>query len=235
MLIQGQVGPLSAGQSLQPGSNPTVRLGQQGDLIVSEAHGRFYEQTYRGGTFRFGTNVIVTGAATMATATAINPTLSTSASGVPMLGIWNPPTSSVNVVMLQAQVNPMFNTATTPTPFGSLIWGTSLGNGGIQLGQLPFNSKTLAQTGSQVKAFNGWQTLAGLTNPITTLEPADLNGGGMVAYGTASQTVGSSTVSVQNFDGQLIVPPGAVLGLFANVSTTSFSYTGRLLWEEVPL
>jgi hypothetical protein len=210
-------------------------LGQQGDLIVSEAHGRFYEQTYRGSTFRFGTNVVITGASTMAIATGLSTTLSTSASGVPMLGIWNPPTSSVNVVLLQAQVNPMFNTATTPTPFGSLMWGSSLGNGGIQLGQLPFNSKTLMQSGSQVKAFNGWQTLAGLTNPVTALEPADLNGGGMVAYGTASQTVGSTTISVQNFDGQMIVPPGGVLALFSTTSTTSFSYTGRLLWEEVPL
>jgi hypothetical protein len=132
-------------------------------------------------------------------------------------------------------MNPMFNTATTPVPFGSLVWGTSLGNNTMQLGQSPFNSKTLAQSGSQVKAFNGWQPLTGLTNPMTILEPSDLNGGGMTTYGTASQTVGSSTVSVQNFDGQLIIPPGAVLGLFTSNSTTTFSYTGRLLWEEVPL
>ena len=46
MLIQGQVGPTSA-QSTSPGSTPPVRLGQLGDVIVSELHGRYYETGYR--------------------------------------------------------------------------------------------------------------------------------------------------------------------------------------------
>lgn len=236
MLIQGQVGPTTSGQSLQTGSNPTLRMGQTGEAIVSEVHGRFYEQNYRGGLFRFGTNVVVAGTSSMATATGVSPTLSTAAGGVPMLGIWNPPTSSVNVVMLQAQFSPVFNTSSTPVPFGALVWCTSVSNSALTLGQTPYNSKTLVQSGSQVKAFNGWQPLTGLSNVPVILEPADFASGGAVTYGTVAQTaLAPSLTSVQNFDGQLIVPPGGVLALYGNVSTTTFSYTGRMLWEEVPV
>ena len=50
MLIQGQVGPSST-QSSSPGTNPAVRQGQLGDVIVTELHGRYYEQAYRGNLF----------------------------------------------------------------------------------------------------------------------------------------------------------------------------------------
>ena len=237
MLIQGQVGP-SSPQSLQVGTNPTLRLGQTGEAVVSELHGRFYEQVYRGGTFRFGTNTIVAATAVMSTATAINTgVLATTGTAVPMLGIYNPPTSSVNVVMLQSQFNPLINNATSPQPFGALVWCSSVGNGNITLGQQPYNSKTLTNTGSQVRAFNGWQTIAGISSPLTLLEPADFQpGGGTIAYGTVGTTaMFPSYTSIQNFDGQLIVPPGGFLGLFGNISTTTFSFTGRMLWEEVPV
>ena len=45
MLIQGQVGQ-PAVRSISPGANPVMRQGQQSDIIVSELHGRYYEQTY---------------------------------------------------------------------------------------------------------------------------------------------------------------------------------------------
>ena len=57
MLIQGQVGPTST-QSAAPGSTPTMRMGQLGDVVVSELHGRFYEQTYRGSLFSGGISAL---------------------------------------------------------------------------------------------------------------------------------------------------------------------------------
>ena len=46
MLIQGTVGA----QTNSDGSIPSAgaRMGKQGDLIASNLHGEFYEQTYRG-------------------------------------------------------------------------------------------------------------------------------------------------------------------------------------------
>ena len=50
MLIQGQVGP-STPQSVAPGTPVAVRQGQLGDVVVSELHGRYYEQAYRKNLF----------------------------------------------------------------------------------------------------------------------------------------------------------------------------------------
>ena len=91
MQIQGIVGQPSA-QSIGPGNTPTIRSGQLGDVIVSELHGRFYETAYRGNMYFIGHGAPL--ALTSNTATTSNTT-------TPILGIWNPPTSTVNAVILQ--------------------------------------------------------------------------------------------------------------------------------------
>ena len=236
MLIQGQVGPVGP-QSIQPGTNPTIRMGQLGDMIVSELHGRFYEQAYRGAFFRTGTTgAAVAGTATMGTATGTSATLATAATGTPMLGVYNPITSTVNAVITQATLQTMVQTATTPIPFNGLVWCVSVGNGGITTGLTPWNSKTLTQTGSQCKGFAGATAVTGLSFTPTAMEAADFYGGGMVTYGTVATTAIIPTyLARQDFDGQLIVPPGGLLALYNTSATTTFSFTGRLLWEEVPL
>src|SRR5450755_1849865 len=50
MLIQTSVGQ-STTVSLPPGTNPTLRSGQLADPILSELHGRYYEQAYRQNLF----------------------------------------------------------------------------------------------------------------------------------------------------------------------------------------
>ena len=235
MLIQGSVGPASA-SSLSPGTNPGIRQGQLGDVIVSELHGRFYEQAYRGNFFRTGTTTVVAGAAANGTATGGSATLATAAGAQPMLGVWNPLSSTVNLVITQATLAAFYNTVTTPVPFGTLVWYVSLSNAVITTGLLPFNSRTLTQTGSQAKGFAGATALTGLTNIFTAMEASDFQAGGSVTYGTIANTaLASPLVATQNFDGQLIIPPGAILALYNTAATTTFSYTGRLLWEEVPL
>ena len=73
-LLQGVVGP----QTLQDGATVNLRTGKGGDAIVSELHGRFYEQNYRGNLYSGGlaaltsiNNATFTVATTGATATPI--------------------------------------------------------------------------------------------------------------------------------------------------------------------
>lgn len=55
-LAELQVGPLTV-----TGTAKTIaRAGQQGDLIVSELHGHYYEQNYRGKVFNAATQALVT-------------------------------------------------------------------------------------------------------------------------------------------------------------------------------
>lgn len=235
MLIQSQVGQPSVA-SMTPGTTPSLRSGQHGDLIVSECHGRFYEQAYRGNLFRTGTTAVVAGASTHGTATGGSGTLATAAGATPMLGVWNPANSPVNLVILQATLHAFINTINTPVPFGSLTWYASNGNAAITTGLIPWNSKTLTQVGSMAKGFAGATALTGLSAVFSAVEAADFATGGSVTYGTIGNTaVHSPLIMTQNFDGQLIVPPGAVLALYNTAATTSFSFTGRLLWEEVAI
>jgi hypothetical protein len=229
MLIQGQVGPSSA-QSLQPGSTPAVRMGQQGDAIISQLHGRFYEQTYRGAVFSIGTTAIVALASTHATGTL-------TASNTPILGVWNPLGSGVNLVIAQAQLNCFINTVTNPVGAGAFIWAASVGNGSITTGLNPVNNRSLVQAGSAAKAFAGGTALTGLTNTLVAYDTADFS---FMAPTPTYTTIGNTVLlpsvgGVQNFDGQLIVPPGGVLSLVNTTSTITMSFTGRLTWEEVPI
>jgi hypothetical protein len=227
MLIQGSVGqPTST--SIASGTTPTVRLGQLGDVVVSELHGRFYEQVYRNNMFSVGTL-----AATAFTANHISGT----STGTPILGVANPSTSTVNLVLSQAALQVFPNSLTSGAAPSGFVWAWSLGNAGITTaGVVPYNRKTLAQAGSQARGFGGSSALTGLTNTIVAAEGADFQTPGAVTYTTLGSTsIQPSVGGVQNFDGSLIVPPGAVLGLLAIAAATTFSFVGRLMWEEVPV
>ena len=80
MQVQSQVGPIATTQSIAPGTVVALRSGQLGDTIVSELHGRFYEQTYRGNVY--------TGGITAVTALSTN-TITLTATTTPILGLWN--------------------------------------------------------------------------------------------------------------------------------------------------
>ena len=236
MQIQYQIGPVAGSSSIGQGVQVNARGGNMGDLIVSELQGRFYEGAYRGSTFRSGTTAPVVLTANHGVTNGLSATLATAAAATPMLGVYNPSTSTVNLVLLQAALQSYYNTVTTPTATGEMVWAVSLNNPVVSTGLAPFNSKTLAATGSQAKAFMGATALTGLSNVFTAMEAADFASGGTVAYGTIGNTaIASSVGGVQNFDGQIIVPPGAVLALYNTTNTTTFNYFGRLLWSEVPL
>lgn len=220
----GQVGPalLADGVGNQP-----FRQGKLGDQIVSHLHGRYYEQVYRGNVFSIGCQLTALSAATIAL----------SATGQPIVGVWNPLTSPVTLVILQATLKDLINNVTS-VAVGDFIWASSLNNTALTAGLNPINRKTLTAIGSQAKAFSlsTASLLTGLTNNLTFLEASEFNtASGLLTTTVAASTPTPSVSAVQNFDGSLIVPPGGVLGLFNTISVTTHSVAARLLWEEVPL
>ena len=220
--IGGQVGPTLAADN----TYPPLRLGRMGDVIVSELHGRFYEQTYRGQAYSGG----------VATSALSANTITLTATTTPIIGVWNPPTSPVNLVILQAGLQVMINTLTTPTGGGAIVWASSVGNNALTLGSAGFNRKTLTAQGGYGKFYTPAIALTGLTTNLVINESADFINNTVLIHGTI--TAVSQQLSgggVQNFDGSLIVPPGGVLCLLNTTSTTTTSVTSRILWEEVPL
>jgi hypothetical protein len=227
MQIEGQVGPTLSGD----GAFQQLRLGKLGALVATELHGRFYEQTYRGNVFSIGCSK---------TALSAN-TITLVAATTPILGVWNPLTSPVNLVILQASLQIAANTLTAPVPPGYFVWASSIGNSGISTGSTPFNRKTMQAAGSQAKAVPGGVALTGLSNNLVIFEAADLpnlsdlTDAGTVVASTSTSNATAGAQGTHNFDGSLIVPPGGVLALLNTNSTTTYSVAGRLLWEEVPV
>ena len=221
--IQLLVGPVSAGD----GTAPVARGGRAGEAIVQELHGRFYEQTYRGNLFSIACPLAPLSAATVLL----------TASAQPIVGIWNPPTSGVNVVLLQAMLVDYLNNVTSVAP-GAWVWAASLNNTLLTAGLAPFNRKTMGFTGGQSKAFtlSTPSLLTGLTNPLVIFGAAEFNTASSLANTTIAATTPTPSISgVENFDGGLFIPPGGVLALLNTAVTTTHSVAARLLWEEVPV
>lgn len=221
--VSGQVGPqaIADGVTSQP-----IRQGKLGELVVSELHGRFYEQAYRGNLYSIGCQLTALSAATVLL----------TASAQPIVGIWNPPTSGMNLVPLQAALVDEINNVTS-VALGAFVWAASLNNTALTAGLSPFNRKTMGSTGSQAKAFalSTASLLTGLTNNVVVFEAAEFNtASGLLTTTVAAATPTPSVSGVQNFDGSLIVPPGGVLVLLNTISVTTHSVAARLLWEEVP-
>ena len=223
MLVQGTTGPVNFGD----GVNPPLRQGRQGDVVVSELHGRFYEQNYRN-------NIYFTGHSAVAALSANTITLT--ATTTPILGIYNPSSSTVNAVVLQAMLNVVSNNLTSGAGPGTFVWAVSTGNGAISTGLTPYNAKTLIAAGSQVRGFAGATALTGLTNNLVVAAGSQLPSPSGLTYTTlASTALLPSYSGREDLDGSIIVPPGGVLALLNTTSSTVFSAVGRLTWEEVPL
>lgn len=219
MLSQGQVGQI---QSAGDGVQVALRAGKLGDQIVSELHGKYYEQTYRGNVFSVGMT---------STALTAN-TITLTATTTPIIGVWNPPSSTANVVLLKAKcvLTAAGNSAVAP---GAFVWATSVGNNSISTGLNPLNRKTLAQSGSQAKGFNITTALTGLTNNLV-IQHAAAFGTLLAAQGATASPITSGD-GIEEFDGAFIIPPGGVVALLNTVSTTTVSVSSMILWEEVPL
>ena len=224
MLLQNQVG-----QPAAAGNNALLngRSGQLGDQIVSELHGRYYETTYRGNSYFSGHGSLLALSANTITLTATT---------TPILGVWNPLSNTNNLVILQAALNVVANNLTSGAGPGVFVWAISLGNGAISTGNLPYNARTLLQSGSAARGFAGNVALTGLSNNLVIAAGSTLPSPGGLTYTTlASTALLPSYCGVENFDGSLIVPPGGVLALLNTTSSTVFSAAGRLVWEEVPV
>lgn len=211
---------------------PYLRAGNQNDLIVSQLHGSRYEQALRGNLYSISCFPATTAAPTPLSAA----TLLLGATAQPIVGVWNPPNSGKNLVILESMLTDVINNATSVAP-GSFVWASSVGNLALTAGLAPVNRK-MGAVASVAKGFSlsTASLLTGLTTNLVIFEGAEFP----VASGLATTTVAASTptpgvVGVQYQDGSLIVPPGGVLALLNTVSSVTHSVTARLLWEEVPV
>ena len=186
-----------------------TRLGQQGDLVMSELHGRYYEQAVRKNVY-FSLCV--------ARATSLPATASIGSI------VFNPPDSGVNLAISKWQSQVIATSAT-------------LTGIGLAVGYQPTTPTTVTAadaTGSTYLTQPTLLTGKAKAYAIATVLVAPVMVA-MLHHNTAAiNTVGIDQAS-GDFEGQLIVPPGGFICFAATGAAAAASgHTSWISWEEVP-
>lgn len=188
MILQGTVGVQTLTDSSLPAN---LRMGKQGDAIVSELHGRYYEQTYRGNVFSVctqGTGVTTTAA------------LATTFTG---LAIGNPAGSGVNLVLNK------FTCAQFAVGAAATI-GIMGGAGSITASLTPQSRIIGGGAVSKATATAG-QTIS---TPVLIATFGECGSLATTGYGL------QAGIAV-DLEGSIIVPPGSFIASYTSIVTTS--------------
>ena len=183
----------------------TQRGGRQGDGIVSELHGRYYEQAYRQNIFSIQGTAVTTTAGTAATFTG--------------LAVGNPLGSGYNLVINKCTIT-QAAALTASTNIG-LMYGPATAP--ITASLTTINNH-FAGGRSSIAVATAGQTI---TAPTTWIL---LSGSGSGAM-TVPLLIPSITVDLE---GSLIIPPGFFVASYTSaVSSTALLF--YLQWEETPI
>ena len=223
-----RVGPVWGGS----GTAAPFTSAISGSQRVNDAHARFMDANLGGRVFATGT------AAALAINNATFTLATTGNTATPAIGVWNPATSPVNLVIWQANLSVYMTSLTAMVGPGGFVWSVATGQSAtLTLAVTPYNRKTLVAAGSYARGLNG-AALTGLTATLAVMCASTLNGGSNMTTAfteTAVGARGSNLSSVENIDGVIIVPPGGVLALMAAVTPVVHSVVSGLVWEEVPV
>ena len=216
MLLQNQVGPISATSSISAGIQSPGRAGNMGDSIVSELHGRYYEATYR--------RSMMAGAMQALIATATVAGLTVSTTGVPVL--YNPIGNTNNLVLTKVGI------AFALAPAAPVVYGIATGfNAATNL------SGTLTSVTPKNRFMNGaaptglMYASAAITLP--TLPTLDVVLG---AVDTGAITTSPSGAGgLFDLEGSIILPPGGYALIYTSAVMVASSLLASFAWEEVPI
>lgn len=209
--IQGKVGPGYAAD----GSLVDPRMTRDLATVTQDAHGRFYEAVYRGNVYTAAT---VSAGYTIVATTDISPLPANT--GVPIIGLFNPTVSTVNLVIMRTKV-----ATVSGTPGGPLSWNVIPAPSGITIaGTQGLNNKTF-QAGGIGRVANA----TAITGSAAGIMFRTMGGPAAVAAGAGVYQVEEIT------DGDIILGPGSFAGLAAFATGTTHIVLASITWEEVAL
>ena len=230
MLAQMQVGPVLAAQAI--GSSPIARSGALQDLIVSELQGRFYELNKSGRLYTYA------GAAAATTLAATHATGTLDKTATPIVGLWNPVGSGVNLSVLKAFVSLSgFGANSVATP-GGFTWVAGTGNtNNVTGGAAPYSARTLVSGGTLTKAFaNGTGAISSNALAAAMVLVRSSASSAPIGIQPAAFVGSPACVVEENLEGSIIVPPGTVLALLGNVSVSAtLAFNSGIVWSESPV
>ena len=216
MTITGTPGAPSA--SIPPGSQPQAgfRMINTQDMAVSEVHGRYYESTYRGGRYAGAMQAVI--------ATALQTGLTASLTGG--LVLYNPNGSGVNAVLEKVGYATNIIAQSSAGIVGIGVGQSTTAMGGTLTSVNPKSRKL----GSGLTPVCGLVSSATITAPVAPTLDTILTG-----VDTGAITVGFNNGGNFDFEGGLLLPPGAFACFVASAGLVASSYMFSMQWEEVPV
>lgn len=205
MQLQGIVGP----QVVSDGSATAPRMGRTAELIMTELHGKYFEQNLRGNVF---TCTPTAGVLTLGTATTVSTTLVNPPGGGKLLSLIRievaitalPGTPVVGTYGVYVQSNPL---ATAPIATAATIQSSLIGSA--------FKSQGQVYTAATVTAGVLFRNIANKETGASTTIPY------------------LPTFSI-DFDGTLILQPGTSITVGQNTGdTTNATAAITYIWEEI--
>jgi hypothetical protein len=196
-----------------------VRAGKQGEVMVSELHGRYYEQAYRQASFR------------AAQTTALTTTAGLLSSGVAFVGcgLYNPPSSGVNLVIRKHSFAYLVAFA------AASALGLQVGFAG-QVAPSAITSMSSIHNGL-IKGSNNVLQYTGAAGPFAGLTIAAsgfldvILGAGLTG---AITTTPGIPVSI-DLEGSLVIAPGGFVATYTSTASGAASAVYSFDWEEVPI
>lgn len=217
-MMRGKQGERPLGR----GNESELRLGKLSELIVNDSGlGRFFEAAFSGRvfyTYQQALTIAATHNSPLAAATA-----------TPIVGIANPPSSNRLAVVLSGFIS---HVSGTPAG-GQAVWNAAKSSGVLSVN--PTGSIVpgfIGGAGSIMRCVNNI-ALTGLditTGNLTAVRP--FGGAAFAGALAANHDAGW----LDQVDGALIVPPGALLGVFAGTGAgTSWVVNAGMMWAELEL
>ena len=216
MRVEGHVGPST---TVDGQEGVALRQGKSAELVITQLHGKYYEQVSRGNTY-YGMSA-TGGIALIVAATG---------GGHPML--FNPMGSNVNLSVTHLYLS-WCSGACVP---GGIFWAYVLNAGASQATAAPIATATYvasvnALLGSQRVAKGLWSPT---TNTFTTTAPVLFMGTGIGMTTMISSSTGNPNPLVVAYDGTLVVSPGNAICLVHSAANTAL-FNVTVVWEEVPI
>lgn len=206
------------GQQIQIDGQPSAqRAGRDGGLVVTELHGKYYEQASRGGLF-IGVSAVGGIALIAPAASGGHPTL------------WNPFGSGVNLSLVRLALSYVSGT-NAPTAIEwakTLLAGSALGTG-APIATFTDVTPVSALVGGAGVAKGRWApTINTFTAAPTYHMPT-----GLALDTMAAASTNAPFSLIVDYDGTCPIAPGAALSLCAQAATTTALFQVSVIWEEV--
>jgi hypothetical protein len=200
------------------GNQTQSRGGHLGETVVTELHGKYYEQTSRGNTY-LGRSASA-GIAILLPATG---------GGHPTL--WNPLGSGVNASLICLELSYVSGTAAP----GAFEWASTLNAGAtIGTGAPVVTFTAVASTNMLMGSGNVGKCLWAPTVNTFTAAPVFYRPLGFGQHTITAAAAVDSAVLRLYYDGDFVIPPGNAISLCYQTTTTTCLYQVGLVYEEVP-